>query len=110
MLGLGGNDTLYADDTYYTYEPVRRGDRDFALAGVAEGDGSSVAALTDEDLMRVIEAQTQRWLRRLLWSVGDARPLRAIARRAWNGRRAQFFLILGKRRRSWASCLWAISG
>ena len=34
------------------YEPERRGDRNFALAGVADGDGTSVAALTDVDLMR----------------------------------------------------------
>ncbi len=34
------------------YEPERRGDRNFALAGVAEGDGSSVAGLTDEELMK----------------------------------------------------------
>jgi hypothetical protein len=35
-----------------SYEPERRGDRNFALAGVATGDGSSVAGLTDEQLMR----------------------------------------------------------
>ena len=34
------------------YEPARRGDRNFALAGAAEGSGSSVAALTDEELMK----------------------------------------------------------
>ncbi len=34
------------------YEPERRGDRNFALAGVAEGDGNSVAALTDAELMK----------------------------------------------------------
>jgi hypothetical protein len=34
------------------YEPVRRGDRNFALAGAATGSGSSVAALTDEELMK----------------------------------------------------------
>ena len=34
------------------YEPERRGDRNFALAGVAEGDGNSVASLTDAELMK----------------------------------------------------------
>ena len=33
------------------YQPERRGDRDFALAGVAEGPGGSVADLTDDDLL-----------------------------------------------------------
>ena len=34
------------------YEPERRGDRNFALSGVAEGDGSSVSVLTDVELMK----------------------------------------------------------
>ena len=34
-----------------SYEPVRRGDRNFALSGAATGSGSSVAGLTDEELM-----------------------------------------------------------
>jgi predicted DNA-binding protein len=34
------------------YEPERRGDRNFALAGVAAGNGSSVASLTDDELMK----------------------------------------------------------
>lgn len=34
------------------YEPVRHGDRNFALAGVATGSGISVAALTDDELMK----------------------------------------------------------
>jgi predicted DNA-binding protein len=34
------------------YEPERRGDRNFALAGVSTGDGGSVASLTDEELMK----------------------------------------------------------
>lgn len=33
------------------YEPERRGDRDFSLLGVAEGPGSSVADLTDDELL-----------------------------------------------------------
>ena len=34
------------------YEPVRSGDGNFALAGAATGSGSSVSALTDEELMK----------------------------------------------------------
>jgi hypothetical protein len=34
-----------------TYEPERRGDRNFALAGSAVGPGSSVADLTSEQLL-----------------------------------------------------------
>ena len=34
------------------YEPIRHGDRNFALAGAATGSGSSVAGLTDEELMK----------------------------------------------------------
>ena len=33
------------------YKPERRGDRDFALAGVADGPGGSVADLSDEELL-----------------------------------------------------------
>lgn len=33
------------------YQPERRGDRDFAIVGVAEGPGDSVADLTDEELL-----------------------------------------------------------
>ncbi len=34
------------------YEPERHGDRNFALAGAATGPGSSVADLTDEELLK----------------------------------------------------------
>lgn len=34
-----------------SYQPLRRGDRDFALSGAASGPGTSVAELTDEELM-----------------------------------------------------------
>jgi hypothetical protein len=33
------------------YQPERPGDRDFALVGVAEGPGGSVADLTEEELL-----------------------------------------------------------
>ena len=33
------------------YQPERRGDRDFALAGVAEGPGGSVADLSEDELL-----------------------------------------------------------
>jgi len=33
------------------YEPQRRGDRDFAMSGVAEGPGGSVADLSEEELL-----------------------------------------------------------
>lgn len=32
------------------YEPVRHGDRDFALIGVADGPGGSIADLSDDQL------------------------------------------------------------
>lgn len=34
------------------YAPERRGDRSFALAGAATGSGSSVATLTDQELLK----------------------------------------------------------
>jgi predicted DNA-binding protein len=34
------------------YQPQRRGDRDFALAGVADGPGGSIAGISEEDLLR----------------------------------------------------------
>ena len=34
-----------------SYEPERRGDRNFALAGAATGSGNSVAALPDDELL-----------------------------------------------------------
>jgi len=34
-----------------TYEPERRGDREFALASVASGPGTSVADLSDAELL-----------------------------------------------------------
>jgi predicted transcriptional regulator len=33
------------------YQPAGRGDRDFAVAGVGEGPGDSVADLTDAELL-----------------------------------------------------------
>ena len=33
------------------YSPVRRGDRHFALAGIAEGPGGSIADVPDEELL-----------------------------------------------------------
>ena len=33
------------------YQPERQGDRDFALVGVAEGPGGSVADLTEDELL-----------------------------------------------------------
>ncbi len=33
------------------YRPARRGDRTFALAGVAEGPGGSIADVPDEELL-----------------------------------------------------------
>jgi len=33
------------------YRPEQRGDRDFALAGVADGPGGSIADLSDEELL-----------------------------------------------------------
>ncbi|MHB1487444.1 MAG: ribbon-helix-helix domain-containing protein [Acidimicrobiales bacterium] len=33
------------------YEPERRGDRNFSLAGSAEGPGGSVADLTEDELL-----------------------------------------------------------
>jgi predicted transcriptional regulator len=34
-----------------TYEPRGRRDRNFALAGIGRGDGSSIADVPDEDLL-----------------------------------------------------------
>lgn len=34
-----------------TYEPLRRGDRDFALAASADGPGGSIADLAEEELL-----------------------------------------------------------
>lgn len=34
-----------------TYEPQRRGDRNFALAASADGPGGSIADLRDEELL-----------------------------------------------------------
>ncbi|MHB8241633.1 MAG: ribbon-helix-helix protein, CopG family [Solirubrobacteraceae bacterium] len=34
-----------------TYEPRKRQDRNFALAGAGHGDGSSIADVADEDLL-----------------------------------------------------------
>ncbi|MEP7379533.1 MAG: ribbon-helix-helix protein, CopG family [Chloroflexota bacterium] len=34
------------------YEPVRQGDRDFALIGVADGPGGSIADMSNDQLMR----------------------------------------------------------
>jgi predicted DNA-binding protein len=33
------------------YQPERRGDRDFALAGVADGPGASIADISDDELL-----------------------------------------------------------
>jgi len=33
------------------YEPVRRGDRDFALIGVADGPGGSITDMSDDQLI-----------------------------------------------------------
>jgi hypothetical protein len=35
-----------------SYEPARHGDRNFALSGAGQGSGSSVADLTDDELMK----------------------------------------------------------
>jgi predicted transcriptional regulator len=35
-----------------TYEPHGRQDRNFALAGAGHGDGSSIADVPDEDLLK----------------------------------------------------------
>jgi hypothetical protein len=35
-----------------TYEPRRPQDRNFALAGAGRGDGSSIADVADEDLLK----------------------------------------------------------
>ena len=35
-----------------TYEPARHGDREFALAGCADGPGTSIADLTEEEQLK----------------------------------------------------------